>query len=325
MRSPFAFLLVASSLAVAFAIPAESSAAPLVPDLGGGVGAWSSPPSPDPLDPPFTANVQVSESDTPGNQNEITVAVASDGRIHMGWNDLRDPNPDYRCGYSYSTDGGLTWSANRLFILPGWEAAGDPVLLVDSNDDAYFICMSFNRTVWASRIVVYKSTDGGVTWSAGTFASDTTTGLNDKPWGYAIGTTLFVCYANFGAAPNELRVTRSFDGGLTWEPTQVVDFSGNGCGYAHTSSTNVIVGWLRGGAIYAYRSTNGGATWGAATLVGAAPFSPAGDQRAGALPSFAADPARGRLYAVWPANDGLGTWDGRSSRTTDGGATWSAP
>src|SRR3990170_4995438 len=137
-------LLVASSLAVAVAVPGESSAAPLVPEVGGAEPS-SEPPGPAPLDPPFTANVQVSESDTPGNQNEITVAVASDGRIHMGWNDLRDPNPDYRCGYAYSTDGGLTWSANRLFILPGWEAAGDPVLVVDANDDVYFICMSFNR------------------------------------------------------------------------------------------------------------------------------------------------------------------------------------
>ena len=324
MRFLVAVLLVASSLAVLVAAPSASSAGPLVPEVGGGPSIPNAPPVPGPRDAPFAANVQVSEADTPGNQNEISVAVQADGRIHMGWNDMREPNPDYRCGYSYSTDGGLTWAANRLFLLPGWEAAGDPVLFVDGNDDVYFICMSFNRTVWGSRIVVYKSTDGGVTWSNGTVASDTTTGLNDKPWGYAIGTTLFVCYANFGAAPNELRATRSFDGGLTWEATQIVGTSGNGCGYAHTSPTNVVLGWLRGGAIYAHRSTDGGANWGPATFVGAAPFTQAGDQRAAALPSFASDPARGRLYAVWPANDGLGTWDVRSSRSTDGGATWSA-
>jgi len=281
---------------------------------------------PTPLDPPFSTNVRVSENDTPGSQNEITMAVASDGRIHMGWNDLRQPNPDYRCGYSYSTDGGQTWSPNWLFHLPPWEADGDPVVVVDSSDNVYFICMPFNRSTFASRIVVYKSTDRGVTWAPPVIASDTITGLNDKPWAFVVGTTIHLCYANFGASPNELRYTRSTDGGQTWAPTRVIDRSGNGCVFASDGRGILHLAWSRGGGIQGFRSTDGGTTWSGAILVGPAPFSSAPDQRAGSLPMIAADqrPGNGNVYAVWTANDGAGSWDVRFSRSTDSGVTWSA-
>jgi hypothetical protein len=266
----------------------------------------------------------VSETDTSGNQNEITMAVASDGRIHMGWNDARVPNPDYRCGYSYSTDGGLTWSANRLLHLDPWEADGDPFVMVDSNDDVYFICMPFNRTAGGSRIVVYKSTDGGVTFAPPVIASDTTGGFNDKPWAHAVGTVLHVCYANF-AGGSELRYTRSTDGGLTWAPTRILDRNGNGCVFASTAAGMLYLAWVRGGGIYVLSSFDGGTSWSVPRFAGPAPFTGAGDQRAGPLPAIAADWIGGNVYVVWTADDGLGTWDVLLSRSTDNGVTWSAP
>jgi len=287
--------------------------------------ATTVPPAPAPNDAPFGANVRVSADDTPGNQNEITMAVASDGRIHMGWNDFRSPEPDYRCGYSYSTDGGLTWAANRFLHVAGWDASGDPVVLVDSNDTVYFICMPFSRSGGGSRIVVYKSTDGGVTFDPPVIASDTTNGFNDKPWAHTVGTTLHVCYANFPGGGTELRYTRSTDGGQTWAPTRVLDNNGNGCVFASTASGMLYLGWVRGGGIYVLSSFNGGTTWSAPRFAGAAPFTSAGDQRAGPLPAIAADWNGGNVYVVWSADDGMGTWDVRLSRSTDDGVTWSAP
>ncbi len=328
MRGALAFLLVGltlSSVVVFTASPATAGEVLSLPVLD--FGSPTSSPSPGPLDAPFSPNVRVSDDGPPGSQNEITMAVASDGRIHMGWNDLRQPNPDYRCGYSHSTDGGATWAANQMFHLAGWEADGDPVLVVDGNDAVHFICMPFNRSTFTSRIVVYKSTDGGVTWALPVIASDTVSGLNDKPWAFVAGNTIHLCYANFGASPQELRYTRSTDGGQTWAPTRVVDRSGNGCVFAVDGIGTVVLAWTRGGGIYSFRSTDAGLTWSAPIFVGAAPFTFAGDQRAGSLPMIAGDTRAGNrnVYLVWTANDGLGTWDVRFSRSTDGGSTWSGP
>ncbi|HEV8594453.1 MAG TPA: sialidase family protein, partial [Thermoplasmata archaeon] len=325
MRGSVAVLLVLSLLATGLlaSSPARAGTPTTLPPLAFGSPSGSPPPLP--LDSPWSANVQVSEDDTPGSQNEITIAVASDGRIHMGWNDARQPNPDYRCGYSHSTDGGVTWSPNVLFHKAGWEADGDPVLVVDSSNAVYFVCMAFNRSSFSSQIWVYKSTDGGVSWSGGTLASDTSTGLNDKPWAFVAGNTIHLCYANFGVAPNELRYTRSTDGGLTWAPTRVIDRNGNGCVFALDGTGTLHLAWSRGGGIYAFRSANDGVAWSSATLVGPAPFTGAGDQRAGSLPMIAADRRSGNpnVYVVWTANDGAGSWDVRFARSTNSGVTWS--
>lgn len=285
---------------------------------------WSTPPIPSPRDAPFGANVRASEVDTPGNQNEITMAVASDGRIHMGWNDYRSPNPDYRCGYAYSTDGGQTWSPNVLLHLDPWDADGDPFLMVDSSDTVYFVCMPFSRSGGGSRVVVYRSTDGGVTFDPPVSASDTTNGFNDKPWGHVVGTTLHVCYANFVGGGTELRYTSSVDGGQTWAPTRILDRNGNGCVFASTASGRLHLAWVRGGGIYDLTSGNGGATWSSPRFVGSAPFTGAGDQRAGPLPAIAADRGGEDVYIVWTADDGFGTWDVRFSSSSDDGVTWSA-
>ena len=326
MRRAVSFVVVAALLASAILLAPRATATPsastLVPPLPATGRGATSPPTP--RDLPFTANVRVSEVDTPGDQNEIAVAVAPDGRIHMAWNDFRQPNPDYRCGYAFSTDGGITWSANRLFHLNGWDADGDPGLAVDAANNVYVSCMAFSRAPGgSSRVMVYKSTDGGVNFLPGVTASDTTTGFNDKPWLHAIGSTLYLCYAYFVGAGDQLRVTRSFDGGATWEPTRMVDFNGNGCVYAHTSVTNLFLGWYKGGGIYVLRSTDAGATWSAPGMAGGAPWTDAPDQRAGPLPSLSADRNSGAVYAVWPADDSLGGWDVRFSRSTNGGVTWS--
>ncbi len=329
MRGVFGILLVFTLLGGALVIPPPATAASsdpsahaLLPPLATSSG---SPFPPSPLDVPFAPNVRVSDAAPSGaNQNEVSVAVAPDGRVHMAWNDLRTPNPDYRCGYSYSTDGGITWSPNRLFHLAGWEADGDPVVFTDASSHVYVVCMAFNRSNFTSRIAVYKSVDGGATFAAPTIASDTTGGLNDKPWGRVIGSTIFVCYAYFTGG-SQLRVTRSFDAGLTWEATRTLDFNGNGCVWASTSPANVFLGWTKNGGIYVMRTADGGGTWSAPVFAGAAPWTDDPNQRAGPLPTIAADPTSGRVYIAWSADDSVGAWDVRFSRSTDGGVTWAAP
>lgn len=305
--------------AVLWSVPPLLPPAPSSASTGG--------PAPGPLDAPFGANVQVSDATPAGsNENEITLAVAPNGRMYMGWNDNRptNPNGDYECGAAYSADGGRTWSANRLFILPGWDAAGDPVMVTDANSNVYFVCMSFSRTAGASRIAVYKSTDGGSSWSSGVIASDTTNGLNDKPWAYAVGTTIHLCYANFVGSTSELRYTRSTDGGLTWAPTQVVDLNGNGCQFASDRAGNLYLGWLQNDMRVA-KSTNGGLTWGPMVHAASVSWTALPGPRAYPLPTMTADPVSGALYLAWHNNDAFGQYDIRFVRSTDGDLSWSAP
>ena len=332
MRGALALVLVCLAVGSAIVLPdarASSLPAPMplaplyppAPHRGGGGEA----PGPTPLAAPFGPNVQVSENNTPGNQNEITLAVAPNGRIHMAWNDYRQPNPDYRCGYAYSTDGGATWSANRLFHLAGWDADGDPSLAVDSNNNVYLLCMPFSRSGGGARVVVYKSTNGGVTFGPATIASDTTNGFNDKPWIHAMGTSVFACYTNFVGGSTEFRFTYSMDGGASWAPTRILDRNGQGCTFAHNNAGVLYAAWWRGNAIFAFRSPDGGATWSPPFFVGSAFFTDAPDQRAGSMPALAADPATDTVYAVWTANDGFGTWDVHFSRSTNQATTWAAP
>jgi len=283
---------------------------------------------PAPLDVPFGPNVRVSDDSTAGDQNEIALAVASDGRIHMGWNDFRAPLNAWRCGYSYSTDGGLTWSTNRQFHVAPFQYDADPVVVVDSASNVYFVCLSYNFPS-ASQVEVFRSTDGGVTFSPPVVVSDTPTGFADKPWAHAVGTRVYVCYTNFVGGSTELRYTLSTDGGQTWWPTRTLDLGGQGCTFAHSDAGTLYAAWRRSGAIYAWSSADAGATWSPARYVGAAPFplDPQGTcgQRANNMPSLAADRASDKVYAVWTVDTATCAWDIRSSGSSNGAQTWSAP
>ena len=86
--------------------------------------------------------------------------------------------------YSFSSfDQGDTWTAVRLYSSMGvW---GDPSLTFGTASNLYFAHLSGEPPLsgrWVDRIIIQKSTDGGLTWNDGTY-----TGLNrpkyeDKEW-----------------------------------------------------------------------------------------------------------------------------------------------
>jgi len=191
--------------------------------------------------------------------------------------------------------------------------------------------------------------------------ADTT--LNDKPW-IAVDNTggpndgnVYVCWTRFSDTdPSELRFSRSTDGGLTYVNEQILQPGGTapfGCSVDVASDGTVFVAWADRAAptlgdIRLRASTDAGQTFAAAVTVGTGNRLPGTDRvvscglnnnrttligdirmlhQAWLAVDATGGPFDGNLYAVWasdPAAAGVDHSDVFFSRSTDGGATWSA-
>jgi len=105
------------------------------------------------------------------NEPNIAVNPAHPNKVVIGWRQFDNVNSNFRqAGWSYTANSGLTW------IFPGVINPGlfrsDPVLDYDTAGNFYYNSLQYNFTTQ-----VFKSTNGGATWDAGTNA-----GGGDKQW-----------------------------------------------------------------------------------------------------------------------------------------------
>jgi len=134
-------------------------------------------------------------NDDPINHNKWhwfgTLSVAPNGRIDSVWFDTRNAanNTDSQLFYSYSTDGGVTWSPNVAVSAPftpleGWpnqSKIGDYITIVSDNtggDVAYAATFNFNASRGQHEQDVYYvrvSPTGGPTPTPTATASPTPT------------------------------------------------------------------------------------------------------------------------------------------------------
>ncbi|MEK7727471.1 MAG: hypothetical protein AAB354_03605, partial [candidate division KSB1 bacterium] len=127
----------------------------------------------------FTTQVNVDEFGAnivgdAANEPSLALDLANPKRMVIGWRQFDTINNNFRqAGYGFTTDRGDTW------LFPGVLEPGifrsDPVLDSDAEGNFYFNSL----TVRGSEFIchVFKSTDGGNTWDAGTFAQG-----GDKQW-----------------------------------------------------------------------------------------------------------------------------------------------
>ncbi len=158
------------------------------------------------------------------------------------------------------------------------------------------------------------------------------TGFDDKPYLDVRGDEVLVAWADFGFSPARVRAARSLDGGQTFGNDTVLiaaPAGGNGACPVITPDGTYFVFW-RGSAqefLWMSRSIDQGDTWSAQASIAAMNPLPAtlpGGFRIINLPSVADDPLTGDLVVVW--NDQLfGNPDILSTRSADGGDTWSTP
>jgi len=247
--------------------------------------------------------------------------------------------------WATSTNAGGTWANGCLpgtttYASPAglWARVTDPSVAYDAQDNVWLIStLALDASVNGAAVLTSRSTDGGLTW--GNPVTTAAVGLGqdfDKNWIACDNTATSPFYGNcytewddYGAGDRILMST-STDGGLNWGPQRATANTATGLGGQPLVQPNgtVIVpaASANEGAIIAFQSTNGGASWSATTTVATTRFhNAAGGLRSGPLPSAEIDGA-GKVYVAWQDcrfRQGCKSNDIVMSTSTNG-TTWSA-
>ena len=296
-------------------------------------------------------NIDVSNE--PGPQSETSIAINPENprEIVAGSNEIfRLPMRAY-----LSSNAGKAWAGVDLPLPPPTQAHGidfgsDPGVAWDTLGNVYYsyIVVFFSKGfagVVGTEMAVARSSDGGQTWTATYF--DLQTGgsmFNDKPM-IAVDTNpgspfLNRVYVAWDAAggPLGIQLSSSADQGVTFSaPVSAGIPMGIGADPFVGPDGTLHVAWqdFHDNLELVSTSTDGGATF--ATPVEIAPTIASFDvgipamavRRALIYPACGADasggPNRGTLYCSWTDETPANGMDAFVARSTDGGATWSAP
>ena len=253
--------------------------------------------------------------------------------------------------YYTSVNNGMTWQKGSLTSSFG--VYGDPCVQVDTDGNYYYLHLS-NPTFgsWIDRIVCQKSTDGGLTWSDGTFLGLNGTKSQDKPWATIDPHTnnIYVCWTQFDVYgtgnPSDSSIilfSKSTDEGLTWsQPKRINRIAGDcldsdntveGAVPAMGPNGEIYVSWAGPAGLVFNRSLDQGETWMdtnvfVSDIPGGWDYSIPGIFRCNGLPVTCCDlsqgPYRGNIYINWSdQRNESGDTDIWFIKSTDGGITWS--
>jgi hypothetical protein len=286
-----------------------------------------------------TANFTQSETSVVAFGNTVVLAYNDSGSNAGGTNKFT--------GFSYSTDGGVTFTDGGTLPTNPVGDAGDPVLARNNTTGRiYFATLGFSSP---GNLQVFHSDNNGVTWSLPTNGSPGKTGTQDKEWiavdnfsGPGNG-NLYEIDRDFGAGSG-IYFYRSTDNGNSFGPSGGTFItSGNQGGYVTVGPDHsVYVFWWAGSTLQMRKSTDLGVTFGAPVTVASGlvggtngdlgltgtrqgTTTPSGF-RSSEFPHAAVNPVNGNLYVTYD-NKGAGAdkADVFLVQSTNGGLTWSAP
>ncbi len=259
-----------------------------------------------------------------------------------------------------TTDGGATWSYQSLSCT-AYDVYGDPVLIWDTANACYYIHLSNtdpNVTPggsWVDRIVIQKSTDFGQNYSTCVGVGKNGAKVQDKAWPVInpynnemhITWTQFDNYGSTSSLDSSVILySKSSDGGITFSaPKRISKFPGNcvdsdstveGAVPAIGPLGEVYVAWAGKNGLMFQKSTDGGNTWlpqeqNVNAFPGGWDYNISGLYRSNGLPFTYCDlcnasPYKGTIYINWSDQvNGLNDGDIWLTKSTNGGATWSAP
>lgn len=238
------------------------------------------------------------------DQCACRLVVAVDGGLYAAWQDYRSGDPDIY--FAYSSDGGQTWQEQpRLNDDPGQVYQGAPTLGVDAAGRVYVAWEDARAGVPA--IYVSSRDPQSGQWSANVAVTSPGDGAAATPY-LSLDTNgnLYLAWQQVLAAGSEIRISRSDDGGRTWQASTAI--AGNS---AHKQQARPHLAYASAGILYAAwdalaadgtrdvffaYSRNQGQTWQAYQRVND-DAGVAGQQS----PQLAADDT-GQVYAVWEDN-----------------------
>jgi hypothetical protein len=288
-----------------------------------------------------------------GTQSELSVDVnPTNSNIIFASANATSGSTLYGTGVYWSTDGGNTWGGADN--PPFGTNAGDPVSIIARNGNFYegYITNSYGQGIAVS-------TNNGTNWTSYIVApnpgsvADKNHLMVDKKAGSPYEGRVYAAWTDFGGANNYKAVLRySTNEGATWSASKLLT---NGVtGYLH-QGVNIQTG--PNGEVYAFWavyigttvtdgedavgfnvSTDGGETWGTAKYIyqatnfGIRGFLKPTNIRTASFPSAAVDisggATNGNIYVTWPQRNVApagSSPDIVMIRSTDGGATFSAP
>lgn len=304
------------------------------------------------LDATAGTNVRTSGAQTASrSESDIRINYWNPSKIIVASNNIASSGTQ---GVYYSSDGGVTWGQTNLPLASGDSFHSDPTVDWSSDGTAWSTTMGINGSVL--KVQSYKSTNGGATWTFdGTISGSQTNTDKQLQWidhsaSSAFANNNYVIWHNGNPAFMNRRTSSGWG-----TPIQVSDSQATGTcigADVKTNSSGDVFGFFpdtgsRG--IYVVKSTNGGTSYGAPLKlvttydsydIGVPAFS---SRRILLYVSGGAyrNGTTNNVYALWtdlsgdsgcttatnePGTSTTSTCKTRIwfSRSTDGGATWSA-
>jgi hypothetical protein len=273
------------------------------------------------------------------NECAITVDPTNPSKMAIGWRQFNTVSSNFRQGgWGYSSNGGVNWTFPG--VLEDNVFRSDPV--TDSDETGTFFYLSLLQTFCEN---MYKSTNGGQSWLE--LQADGLADGGDKQW-FTIDKTggpghgfQYQSSDGINCSGNGVQFQRSTDGGVTWQAPIIIpptnDSPTDGTLDVDTNG-NLFIGGEGNFLFYCVRSSNaqiGGQTPSfdqvttvdmGGTLSGGG-INPAGlDGMLFLAIDKSGGPTNNNIYmlaSVVPP--GRSTTDVMFARSTDDGATFSAP
>ncbi len=275
------------------------------------------------------------------NEPSIAVDRNNPNRIAIGWRQFNTITNNFRqAGYAYTADGGQSWTFPGV-IEPGIFRS-DPVLGSDADGNFYYNSLTVSGSDYLCN--VFKSTDGGATWNAGTYAQggDKQWMVIDKTNGAGRGNIYSNWTSNFSVCLPGF-FTRSTDGNVSYDSCVVIpDDPFWGTLDVGVNSELYVAGAGNTDFVLAKSTTALDSTqivsWDTTTVVdldgqivafaGSSSPNPSGlHGQTWVAVDYSSGPTSGNVYVLCSVQPDTGTdpLDVHFSRSTDGGLTWSAP